>query len=170
MRKAFLILAVALAFLVSAALPAWAGTGWLKINVAGPGTTSMSSGNKSIYMKMYDGSTVRCKNSGTDAVTVTSSAFDPASQHDDTDGNGLLVLHTQVKPSYGSHTVKAYCRGWTFTGTITVRSGSMANTGVPVLPTATLGLLLILVGAGALHLARVIRPAGAGSSDGRAVG
>src|SRR5215217_8463320 len=151
MRKALLILAVALTFLLSAALPASAGTGWLKINVEGAGTTSMTPGKKAIYMRMYEGSTVRCKNSGTDVVTVTSSAFDPSSQHDDTDGNGLLVLHTTVRASYGSHTVKATCKGWTFTGTITVKSGSIAFTGVPVLPTATLGLLLVLVGAGALH-------------------
>jgi hypothetical protein len=170
MRKAFLVLAVALTFLLSTALPAAAGKGWLKINVEGPGTTSMTSGTKAIYMKMYEGSTVRCKNSGDDVVTVTSSAFDPASKRDDTDGNGLLVLHTTVRTSYGSHTVTATCKGWTFTGTITVKSGTMANTGVPVLPTAALGLLLVLVGAGALHLAGVSRPAGAGSSDGRAVG
>jgi hypothetical protein len=170
MRKAFLVLAVALTFLLSAALPASAGTGWLKINVEGPGTTSMTPGTKAIYMKMYEGSTVRCKNSGDDVVTVTSSAFDPESKRDDTDGNGLLVLHTYVKPSYGSHPVKATCKGWAFYGTITVKSGSIAFGGVPVLPTAALGLLLVLVGAGALHLARVSRPAGAGSSDGRAVG
>jgi hypothetical protein len=47
----------------------------------------------------------------------------------------------------GDRAVKATCRGVAFTGTFSVKKkGNMANTGVPVVPTAGLGLTLTAVG------------------------
>jgi hypothetical protein len=171
MGKALVVLAVALTLLLIGALPASAGTGWLEIHVVGPGDTSTTPGKRDFHLYMHDNSgAVRCKKSGADKVTVTSSAFDPPSQRDDTDKNGLLVLHTTVKANYGTKTITATCRGWKFSGNLGVKSSSMASTGVPALPTAVLGLLLIMVGAGLLHLARVRWTEDPHSSDGTAAG
>jgi hypothetical protein len=99
---------------------------------------------------MYSDSTIRCVNSGTDKVAVSSTAF-TSSALEETDGNGLFVHTFTVRADYRTHTVTATClgRGWSFIGSITVKSGAqpaLPKTGVPLLPTAVLGLTLLLVG------------------------
>ena len=151
MRRIAVALIGALTLGVASAPPSFAGTGWLKINAAGPATNILNPGSHTIYFRMYDyQNTVRCVNSGTDKVAVSSTAF-TSSALEETDGNGLFVHTFTVRADYRKHTVTAKClgKGWTFIGSITVKSGAqpaLPKTGVPVLPTAVLGLTLLLVG------------------------
>jgi hypothetical protein len=149
MRRIAVALIGALTLVVASAPPSFAGTGWLKINAAGPATNTMNPGSHTIWFTMYDSTNKpRCSNWG--KVSISSTAF-TTSALENSDGNGTVGHTFTVKADYRRHTVTVKCvgKGWTFIGYITVKSGAqpaLPMNGVPVLPTAVLGLTLLLVG------------------------
>jgi hypothetical protein len=114
---------------------------------------------------------VRCKSSGYGKVSVTSDAFDPSSDLETTNKYGAFYERYTIANKPGERAVTAVCRGWKFTGYITVLAVAAVappRTGVPVLPWAGTGLGLIGIGwilvvrAGSRRMPRTARghPAG----------
>jgi hypothetical protein len=173
MRRALLVLVVALTVLATFPTSAAAATGTLDIRVRGTGTNVTGSGPNGQVIDMYligDGRR-RCKSSGANNVPVESTAFTPQSEDEDTNANGLLVHSTTITNTPGTYKVTATCtgRGWTFVGYIRVVSGDLPFGGVALHPTATLGLTFILVGGLLLVVGRRRRPTteGVGHPAGR---
>lgn len=185
MRKAFLFLVAAI-FVLSNASPSSAFLarkspphGVLDVNAKGTegSTITPSPPDRTIRLRMFKDDAKKipaCYDSGPDKVTIKSSAFDPNPDKDNTEKSSYdLWIKTRLHGARGStYPVTATCGGWVFDGNVTIRTGEqpgeMPMTGVPALPTATLGLTLIVVG-GLLLLGDRRRPAtGADHPAGRA--
>jgi hypothetical protein len=159
MRKAFLVL-VALTFVLTTAAPSSAsqaqdylGYGTLNINAKGPEGSTITPGQRIIRLRMYKpGNHLACYDQGTVVIDSESSVFKPDPLTDKTENDSYDVwINVTVGGSRGStYDVTATCRNWLFTGKVTIRSGTqppeLPNNGIPVLPTATLGLTLVLLG------------------------
>jgi hypothetical protein len=185
MRKALLILIAAI-FVFATASPSSASLnrtspphGVLDVNAKGSegSTITPSPPDRTIRLRMFKdhAKTIRaCYDSGPDKVTIVSSAFDPNPDKDNTERYSYdLWIKTRLHGVRGStYPVTATCGGWVFDGNVTIRTGQqpgkMPMTGMPALPTATLGLTLIVIG-GLLLLGGRRRPAtGADHPAGRA--
>jgi hypothetical protein len=152
MRKTHMVIVVTLACLLSAVpmSPAAAETGTLKLTVEGQSSgvpTVRAGSTRKFWGRMLDSAqNTRCKYAKVGELSITSDALSPSPDLETTTPS-VFSEHYAIRPNLGTREVKAVCRGWTFTGhVIVITPRALAGTGVPVLPTAGLGLALTAVG------------------------
>ena len=110
---------------------------------------SLSGRTVTIVGRMWTGTTIRCV--GASNVKVKSAAFDPYVRYVTTTGGtgpnrGLFNGSWKIVGAARTATVWTRCRDVLFTGSFTVKTGSMPMTGAPAFLTAGVGLALTTVG------------------------
>jgi hypothetical protein len=110
--------------------------------------------------RMYTGRKKRCKN--VSGVVVKSSGFSPYETTVKTENHWFKGQWQFRDP--GKHMLRMRCKGVLFKAKFRVRESDLAYTGVPVLPTAGVGLGLTIIG-----WLMLIAGAGSGRGPGRLV-
>jgi hypothetical protein len=95
-----------------------------------------------VNSRMYTGKRLRCKNDND--VIVKSSGFRPYESKKQAVNHWVKGRWRFVDP--GKHMLRMRCKGVLFKAKFRVRKSDLAYTGVPVLPTAGVGLGLTVIG------------------------